>query len=83
MEDRYDTDIDDLWRLVIEERGMPLDQLAAYGAGGQFTSKISPPTSTVVSVATCRNGGPSPSPAIKRWPRASASRIKLWEIETT
>src|SRR5215467_12657866 len=61
MEDRFDTDIDDLWSaltdprrlarwigeaelaadgsqtvLVVEERGMPLDLLAAYGAGVQI-----------------------------------------------
>jgi hypothetical protein len=55
VEDRCDTDIDDLWsaltdpgrlahwmgevegdfRLVWEERGMPLEQLAAHGAGIQ------------------------------------------------
>lgn len=51
MEDRFDTDIDDLWSaltdpsrlaadgdqtiLVWEERGMPLNLLAAYGSGIQ------------------------------------------------
>ena len=45
--------------LVLEERGMPLDLLAAYGAGCRSMSRISPRTSPGVSAATPRHGGAS------------------------
>jgi hypothetical protein len=59
--------------LVAEERGMPLGQVAAYGAGVQIMSKISPPTSPGVSAATWARGGTSSILPMKTWPRTSAS----------
>jgi uncharacterized protein YndB with AHSA1/START domain len=63
--------------LVWEERGMPLDLLAAYGAGIQVLSKISPPTSPGVSTATPRRGGRSSSLPIETWRPTSARHWQL------
>jgi len=53
--------------LVLEERGMPLDLLAAYGAGVQSMSKTSAPTSPGVSAETTTRGGTSCSLPTKPW----------------
>jgi uncharacterized protein YndB with AHSA1/START domain len=63
--------------LVWEERGMPLDQLAAYGAGSRSMSKISPPTSPDESAATPTRGGTSSSLPTKTWRPASARHWPL------
>ena len=69
--------------LVWEERGMPLDQLAAYGAGSRSMSKISPPTSPGGSAATPTRGGTSSSLPIKTWRPTSASVPDLSSLITT
>ena len=58
--------------LVLEVRGMPLDKIAFYGAGGRSTPRTSPPMSPDVSPATPRRVGKNSSLPIRSWRPTSA-----------
>jgi hypothetical protein len=60
--------------LVVEQRGLPLDLLWAYGAGLRSTSKISPRTSPGVSATTPRRGSTSSNLSIRTWRPTAASQ---------
>ena len=68
--------------LVVEERGMPLDLLAAYGAGSRSMSKISPPTSPGVSAAMPTRGGTNSSLPMRTWRPPSASTAAAGYLAT-
>jgi uncharacterized protein YndB with AHSA1/START domain len=60
--------------LVLEERGMPLELLAAYGAGCKSTSKTSSTISPGMSAATQTRAGTNCSLPTTTWPPTSARR---------
>ena len=62
--------------LVVEVQGMPLDLIAAYGAGGQIHAENLAAYLAGVSAATRRRGGASSSRPTKPW-RPTSARIPL------
>ena len=61
----------DQTRLVIEERGLPLDELATHGPAGRRTSRTSPPISRDDSGLTGAPAGPSSLPPTASGPMTS------------
>ena len=62
--------------LVIEDRGVPLDQIAAYGAGDQIHVEISLPTWPGANAATRGRGGKNFTPPTRTWQPTSASETR-------